>query len=118
MNRLHVYFYFAAAFILLVVTVCTVFVLYKFRHRQDAVYEPKTLSAKWEIPMIGVPLALVIFFFVLMLRTMHDVLPTAGVKQPDVVITGHQYWWEGQLPRQQRHYSQRDTSARGQTNTH
>lgn len=99
-NRLHVYFYWAAGFILLAVTVSTVLVLYKFRHKPGKPFEPKQLSSKWEIPMLGVPLALVIVFFFMMLKTMRDVLPAAEGKNADVVITGHQFWWEANYPAQ------------------
>jgi cytochrome c oxidase subunit 2 len=81
-----------------VVTVCTAFVLYKFRHKEGEQFEPKTLSKKWEIPMLGVPLALVVVFFLMTLKTMYDVHPSAEGKNPDVVITGHQFWWEANYP--------------------
>lgn len=29
---------------------------------------------------------------------MHTVLPSADGKKPDVVVTGHQYWWEASYP--------------------
>ncbi|WP_018614330.1 cytochrome c oxidase subunit II [Segetibacter koreensis] len=99
-NRLHVYFLFAAAFILFVVIGCTVLVLLKFRHRQGVDYQPKSLSQKWEILTIGVPMLLVIVFFVLTLKTMHRVLPEVNGRKPDVVITGHQFWWEANYPAQ------------------
>ncbi len=98
-NRLHFYFLWAASFVLLVVTVATIYVIYKYRHHENGQeYQPKTLSGKWEIAMIGVPLAMVVVFFFLMLKTMHHILPSADGKKPDVVITGHQYWWEAQYP--------------------
>jgi len=100
-NKLHVYFLFAAAFILFIVTAATVYVLLKFKSKEGQEYQPKTLSTKWEILMIGVPMAMVIVFFILTVRTMHDVLPSAEGKSPDVVVTGHQFWWEAQYPGQQ-----------------
>lgn len=100
-NKLHVYFLFAAAFILFIVTAATVYVLLKFKSKEGQEYQPKTLSNKWEILMIGVPMAMVIVFFILTVRTMHDVLPSAEGKSPDVVVTGHQFWWEAQYPGQQ-----------------
>lgn len=97
-NRLHIYFYEAAGIILLVVIATTIFMLKKFKQKNGEVQETKTLSARWEIPMIGIPLVLVVFFFYMSLRTMQHVLPSAEGKQPDVVITGHQFWWEAQYP--------------------
>ncbi len=100
-NRLHVYFLGAAGFILFIVIAATVFIVYKFRSREGQPYQPKTLSRKWEIAMLGVPLALVVVFFFLMLRTMQQVAPPVAGNTPDVIITGHQYWWEAQYPAQQ-----------------
>lgn len=99
-NRLHMYFYGAASLILSVVIVATIYILKKFRQKENEAAQLKILSAKWEIPMIGIPLALVIFFFFMMLHTMHRVLPPVEAKQPDVVITGHQFWWEARYPAQ------------------
>lgn len=99
-NRLHTYFLFAAGFILFVVIACTVLVLYKFRHKEGEVYEAKSLSQKWEILTIGIPMALVILFFIMTIRTMHRVLPSIEGRTPDVVITGHQFWWEANYPAQ------------------
>jgi cytochrome c oxidase subunit 2 len=97
-NRLHTYFLYAATFILLTVIVSTILVLYKFRQRQGAAFQPKTLSRKWEVPMIGIPMLLVIVFFIMTIKTMHTVLPSADGKKPDLVVTGHQYWWEASYP--------------------
>ena len=97
-NSLHTYFLVAAAFILFVVVACTVLILLKFRHKQGVEYKPKMLSQKWEILTIGVPMALVIVFFVLTLKTMHRVQPALNGRKPDVVITGHQFWWEANYP--------------------
>ena len=102
-NRLHGYFFIAAAFIFTVVTAFTVFVVVKFRHKPEDAgkeYTPKQLNPKWEYAMIGVPTAMVILFFFLMLHTMNRVLPSTDNQQPDVVITGHQFWWEAQYPKQ------------------
>jgi cytochrome c oxidase subunit II len=99
-NRLHTYFLLAAGFILFVVIACTILILYKFRHKEGEQYEAKTLSAKWEILTIGVPMLLVIAFFIMTIRTMHRVLPSVDGRTPDVVITGHQFWWEANYPLQ------------------
>lgn len=93
-NTLHTYFLYAAAFILFTVIACTVLILLKFRHKQGKAYEPKSLSKKWEILTIGVPMVLVVVFFILTIKTMHRVLPSVNDRKPDVVITGHQFWWQ------------------------
>jgi cytochrome c oxidase subunit II len=99
-NRLHTYFLLAAGFILFVVIACTILILYKFRHKEGEQYQAKTLSAKWEILTIGVPMLLVIAFFIMTIRAMHRVLPSVDGRTPDVVITGHQFWWEANYPSQ------------------
>ncbi|MGI8635623.1 MAG: cytochrome c oxidase subunit II [Segetibacter sp.] len=100
-NRLHIYFFYGAGFILFVVIAATIFILYKFKSKGEGNdYTPKTLSGKWEILMLGVPTAMIILFFFLTIRTMGKVLPSADGRVPDVVITGHQFWWEAQYPSQ------------------
>ncbi|MGI8952608.1 MAG: cytochrome c oxidase subunit II transmembrane domain-containing protein [Chitinophagaceae bacterium] len=81
-NKLHFYFLYAAAFILLVVTVFTIYVLKKFQNKVGEEYHPKTLNSKWEILMIGIPLAMVTVFFFLSLQTMNRVLPSTENKTP------------------------------------
>lgn len=97
-NNLHLYFLYAAGFILFTVIVCTILVLFKFRYQEGKPYEAKSLSQKWEILTIGIPTALVVLFFILTIKTMHRVLPAVNGRTPDVVITGHQFWWEAHYP--------------------
>ena len=96
-NRILNYFFIAAGFILLVVTVLTVYVLYKFRdHKQQEPLKP--LSRKWEIAMIGIPGLLVAIFLYLNIKTINSVEPEHGNQTPDVIITAHQWWWEASYP--------------------
>jgi cytochrome c oxidase subunit 2 len=44
--------------------------------------------------MIGIPTLLVGGFFYLTITTMQAVLPAADGLKPEVVIRGHQFWWE------------------------
>lgn len=99
-NRLHVYFYEAAGFILVTVIAATIFIAIKFKRIDGQEYTPVTLSSRVEYFLVGIPLALVMMFFFLMLNTMHQVQPSADGKIPDVIITGHQFWWEAQYPGQ------------------
>ncbi len=100
-NRLHVYFYVAASFVLFIVIAATVFIVTKFKRKKSPEYTPVTLSSRLEYFLVGIPIVLVMVFFFLMLNTMHQVQPSAEGKTPDVVITGHQFWWEAQYPGQQ-----------------
>jgi len=55
-------------------------------------------NRRLEIPMIGVPLLIVTVFFFWSMRTMNSVLPDREGHAADVVITGHQWYWEAAYP--------------------
>lgn len=94
------YFFVAAAAILLVVTLLTIIFLVKYRAKLgDNTLPPKIFrSRKAELFIVGIPLALVSFFFVLTLRDMRALEPEADTQHPDVIITGHQWWWQADYP--------------------
>lgn len=48
--------------------------------------------------MVGVPLLLVIFFFCWSVKVMSATMPDLGHHAPDIIITGHQWWWEISYP--------------------
>lgn len=96
-NRLAIYFYLAAGFILLTVVVFTSYVVYKYRERKNNA-PLKTLSRKWEIFMIGIPGLLVAVFLYLNIKTINSVEPSAKGQTPDVIITAHQWWWGASYP--------------------
>jgi cytochrome c oxidase subunit 2 len=93
------YFFVAAAFIFLVVSTLTIVFLYRYRSKPGD-KEPKPIynNKKLEVFIVGIPLAMVAFFFYLTVRDMKKVLPDDDNKNPDVVITGHQWWWEAYYP--------------------
>ena len=97
-NRLTNYFFLAAGFILLVVAALTAYVLYRFREGKAQTATAKHLSPKWEIVGIGIPTLLVAVFLYLNITTIQRVEPDTKGKTPDVVITGHQWWWETSYP--------------------
>lgn len=97
-NKLLNYFFWAAGFILLVVTVLTAYMVIKYRRRDGVTNAKKQLNKKWEIAMIGVPSLLVALFFYLTIKTMHRVLPPTKGKNPDVIVIGHQWWWQTIYP--------------------
>ena len=65
----------------------------RFRAKEGSA-EPKQLHGhtKLEITWTLIPLAIVIGIFVLTLRATGESDPPAD-RQPDVVVTGHQWWW-------------------------
>lgn len=88
-----------ASAILLLVIILTIYIAIKYRAAQGTP-EPKQFSGnrKMEILMVGVPLLLVVIFFFWSVGTMSAVLPDAGSYKPEVIITGHQWWWEASYP--------------------
>lgn len=96
---LTVYFIIAAMVILLTVIGLLIYVVVKFRAKPGDP-EPKQFTGNKVVEsfMIGIPLALVLLFFYLTFRTMQRVLPADPNQKPDVVITGHQFWWEASYP--------------------
>jgi cytochrome c oxidase subunit II len=98
-RQLTVEFIIAAAAILLLVTVLTTYISVKYRSR-DQRAEPKQITGNrtLELWMEGVPLALVVFFFFRSMATMQAVLPDPAGQRPDIIITGHQWFWEAVYP--------------------
>jgi cytochrome c oxidase subunit 2 len=98
-TTLTIYFIVASSAVLLTVIGLLIYVTIKFRAKPNDP-EPKQFTGNKVVEtfMIGVPLALVLTFFYLTSRTMREVLPDAEGHSPDVVITGHQFWWEASYP--------------------
>ncbi len=93
------YFTVAALLVLTIVIGLLIYIVVRFRARPgDAEPEQFTGNKVVEGFMIGVPTLLVVVFMYLTLDTMADVLPPDSGTQPDVVITGHRYWWEASYP--------------------
>jgi len=92
-------FIIAAACILLLIIGLTLFITIRYRYKSNN-KEPKqtTGNRKLEILMVGIPLLLVIGFFFWSLNTMSAILPERGTHTPDIIITGHQWWWQASYP--------------------
>lgn len=92
-------FLIAASAMMLLVIVLTVRFTLKYRAKKNDTEPPQIKSnRKMELLMVGVPLLLVIFFFFWSLRTMSAVIPGHTNERPDVIITGHQWWWQADYP--------------------
>lgn len=94
--------YNAAAFSMLgFVILLTAYICIKYAKRKGSDRKPAQFkgSYKMEALMIGVPALLVAYFFYRTITTMRRVEPAveAHVK-PDVIVTGHQFWWQVQYP--------------------
>ncbi len=100
-NRLFNYFNIAAAAMLLLVTFLVIYICIKLRGKKDDTNDPLQTSGnkKLEAVMIGGPALLLAFFFYQTVTTMNAVsLSVPKDRQPDVIITGHQWWWEVDYP--------------------
>ncbi|MEO8855100.1 MAG: cytochrome c oxidase subunit II [Ginsengibacter sp.] len=103
-NRIHSlfnYFNIAAGGMLLLVIFLVVYICIKFRQKKEDTDEPVQTSNNklLEAAMIGGPTLLLIFFFYQTVSVMNAVSPSVPKnRQPDIVITGHQWWWEVDYP--------------------
>jgi cytochrome c oxidase subunit 2 len=84
--------------IFLLVTGLIVYSLMKYRWREgDADPEQIAGQRTVEIVWTAIPLAIVVLLFVLTVKTM-GVSDPAPAPTPDLVIVGHQWWWEARYP--------------------
>jgi len=97
-NRLTTGFMIAAGFIFLLVVFLLFYVCVRFRAKRSKNPASFRRNRKAEAAIIGLPLLLVGFFFYRTLQTMHATEPSLRGQQPDIVITGHQWWWEARYP--------------------
>jgi len=101
-NRLFNQFNIAAACILLLVVFLVIYVTTKYRrrHGDDSEGAPIEGNRRVEILMIGFPTVLLAWFFYKTLAVSSAVMPPVNPsRQPDIIITGHQFWWEVSYPR-------------------
>jgi cytochrome c oxidase subunit 2 len=90
-----------AAVVFLVVAVGVILSLVRFRSRGVTTAEPKQVfgSRKLEILWTVVPLAIMAGLFIVTVRAMVAIdAPQDSDRPPDLVITGHQWWWEARYP--------------------
>ena len=88
---------FTIIFVLVAGTI--VYSLFRFRWREGEP-DPKQLAGHKTVEIVwtAIPLVIVVFLFVLTARTMSKVDPPPPA-EPDLVVTGHQWWWEARYPR-------------------
>lgn len=85
-----------------VVTGLLIAVITKFRTADnDDGSEPRQISGnvRLEIIWTAVPLLIVTVLGILTAVVMLVVNPPVGNKKPDVIVVGHQWWWEYQYPK-------------------
>ncbi|HLJ15517.1 MAG TPA: cytochrome c oxidase subunit II [Bryobacteraceae bacterium] len=84
-------------FILTVVTLAIVYILVRYRRRDDHEPSQTTGNTKLEITWTVVPIILITFLFVVSIVTARAVDQPIH-RPPDIVVRGHQWWWEVQYP--------------------
>jgi len=90
-----------AAVVFLVVLTGVVYSVVRYRSRGIMAPEPKQIfgSRKLEALWTVVPLLIVTGLFIVTVRAMVVIdAPQDSVRHPDLVITGHQWWWEARYP--------------------
>ena len=99
LQNLYTGFLLAAGGVLALVIILTVYISLRFKERPNSI-EPRQVAGnkKLEWAMVGVPFSLVVIFFLWSLNTVKIVMPPIGDHPPDIIITGHQWWWEAFYP--------------------
>jgi cytochrome c oxidase subunit 2 len=84
-------------FVLAAVTLPMLYIIIRYRQRGND--EPRQVSGNKNLEIIWtlIPLALVGFLFVLSITTARAVDHPIR-REPDIVVTGHQWWWEVRYP--------------------
>jgi len=82
--------------ILLLVTVLVLYASFRFRQRPGASQPEQNFGRTGlEIAWTVAPFLLLVYIFTVTVHTLHGADPEVSAdRQPDVVIVGHQWWWE------------------------
>jgi cytochrome c oxidase subunit 2 len=85
---------------LLLVIGLVIFICVRYRAKGDqSEGAPTTGNKVLEALMIGIPALLLVWFFFESVGTARAVAPASDyMHKPDIVITGHQWWWEVAYP--------------------
>jgi len=86
--------------ILAIIVVAVAYIIIRYRKRPGDDGEPRQDfgSVKVEIIWTVIPALIVGVLFFLTVKTMLAVDPPKGDRKPDIVIIGHQWWWELYYP--------------------
>ncbi|HET9366807.1 MAG TPA: cytochrome c oxidase subunit II [Candidatus Udaeobacter sp.] len=84
--------------IFVIVTGAIVYAILRFRRREGEP-DPKQFAGSERVEIIWtvIPFLIVVFLFVLTLRGMNRADPPPA-PSPDLVVTGHQFWWQADYP--------------------
>jgi cytochrome c oxidase subunit 2 len=84
--------------IFVAVTGAIAYAIFRFRGREGEA-DPKQYagSEKVEVIWTVIPFLIVVFLFALTIRAMNRADPPPA-PSPDLVVTGHQFWWQADYP--------------------
>lgn len=99
-NHLFLAFLIAGGLVFLGVIVSTVYIIIRFHRRKNPNPSRSEGHRKFEISVAVTAVLLVTGFSVASVITMSDIHPVKDYKNPDLVIIGHQWWWEVSYPEQ------------------
>ena len=98
-TNLYLYFGIAATIIFLLVVFFTIYFTRKYRAKpNDKEPDQKQIGHKFEIFILAVATAVTVFFLILTIGSMQEIQDNPSHPEPDISITGHQWWWEAQYP--------------------
>ena len=82
--------------ILGIIVIAVAYIIIRFRKKTGEEGEPYQDfgSLKLEITWTLIPVAIVAVLFLLTCSTMRAVDPPSADREPDIIIIGHQWWWE------------------------
>jgi cytochrome c oxidase subunit 2 len=86
--------------ILGIIIIAVAYIIIRYRKKPGDDGEPYQNfgDIKLEIVWTAIPIAMVAVLFLLTCSTMKVVDPPAGDREPDLVVIGHQWWWEIRYP--------------------
>lgn len=101
MTDLTLYIIAISAVILGIIVIAVAYIIIRYRKKAGDDKEPYQDfgSLKVEIVWTAIPMAIVAVLFLLTCSTMHVVQPPVKDREPDLIITGHQWWWEIYYPK-------------------
>ncbi|MEQ9619552.1 MAG: cytochrome c oxidase subunit II [Deltaproteobacteria bacterium] len=101
MTDLTVYIIVISAAILGIIAFAVAYIIIRYRKKPGDDTEPYQDfgSLKLEIVWTAIPVAIVAVLFLLTCSTMNVIQPPVKDHEPDLVITGHQWWWEIYYPK-------------------
>lgn len=99
-NRLFLHYSIAATIILFLVIGFTVYARIRFRGSKVKSPAQFTSNRKVELTVFITSLLLVSYFGYRTVTIMHHLEPSVEGQKADIVVTGHQWWWQVEYPQQ------------------